>query len=167
MRALGSMIKALWHTSKASSDYLPVTISVMFWLMAFIQGRWIFKATIKDLFYNHWKVMKIFTQSVLFCAETVKILCSCFWIQLLLFKECVAAARRLSMFLKERAAASERYWCATTSGRKIWTTSEYIFLCWRLCGWLLLETFQCFLMNVRMLLKRYLTTASERKKCVS
>ena len=32
------------------------------------------------------------------------------------------------------------------------------------CAWLLLETFQCFLMNVRQPQKRYLTTASERKK---
>ena len=27
-------------SSKASSDYLPITIRAMSWLMAFIQGRW-------------------------------------------------------------------------------------------------------------------------------
>ena len=64
MWALGSMIKALWHTSKTSSHYLPITISVMSWLMVFIQGRWIFKPSNKDVFHNHWKVMKTFTQSV-------------------------------------------------------------------------------------------------------
>ena len=58
MWTLGSMIKALCHTSKASLDYLPITISVMSWLMTFIQGRWIFKPFIKDVFHNHWKVMK-------------------------------------------------------------------------------------------------------------
>ena len=29
-------------SSKTSSDYLPITISVMSWLMVFIKGRWIF-----------------------------------------------------------------------------------------------------------------------------
>ena len=27
-------------SSKASSDYLPITIRAMSWLMAFIEGRW-------------------------------------------------------------------------------------------------------------------------------
>ena len=30
-------------SSKTSSDYLPITISVMSWLKVFIKGRWIFK----------------------------------------------------------------------------------------------------------------------------
>ena len=38
MWVLGSMIKALWHTSKTSLDCLSITISVMSWLMVFIQG---------------------------------------------------------------------------------------------------------------------------------
>ena len=50
------------------------------------------------------------------------------------------------MFIKERLAASERYQCATASERKC---AADIFL----CVWLLLETFQCFLKNVRLLLK--------------
>ena len=40
MWALGSTIKASWHTSKTRSDYLPISISTMSWLMAVIQGRW-------------------------------------------------------------------------------------------------------------------------------
>ena len=47
MWGLGSMIKALRHTGKTSSDYLPITISVMPWLMALIQGSWSF-----DFFQN-------------------------------------------------------------------------------------------------------------------
>ena len=33
-------------------DYLPITISFMSWLMVFIQCRWIFKSTIKDVFHT-------------------------------------------------------------------------------------------------------------------
>ena len=65
------MIKALWHTSKTSSDYLPITISIISWLMVFIQGRWIFKPFIKDVFHNIEKGYA--KSSVHFCAETVRI----------------------------------------------------------------------------------------------
>ena len=37
---------------KKSSDYLPISISFMSWLMVFIQDRWIFKPTIKDVFHT-------------------------------------------------------------------------------------------------------------------
>ena len=63
----------------------------------------------------------------------------------------MAAPRCISMFLKERAAASKRYQCATASERKC---AADIFFRLKIV-WLLLETFQCFLMNERLLLKRY------------
>ena len=59
----------------------------------------------------------------------------------------MAASVKISMFFKERVAASERYQCATASERKC---AADVF-----CVWLLLETFQCFLMNLRLLLRRY------------
>ena len=70
----------------------------------------------------------------------------------------MVAPRCISMFLRERAAASKRYQYATASERKC--TAD-IFLRWRL----LLETFQCVLKNVRLLLKRFkknCATASEK-----
>ena len=53
------------------------------------------------------------------------------------------------MFFKERAAAYERYQCATAFERKCVAG----ILC--VCVWLLLESFQCFSKSVRLLLKRY------------
>ena len=52
--------------------------------------------------------MKIFTQSVYSLCRNREDLCSCFWIYLLLFKECVATSGNISMFFKGRAAASEK-----------------------------------------------------------
>ena len=51
------------------------------------------------------------------------------------------------MLFKERVVASKRK-CATASERKCAADNF-------LCVWLLLQTFQCFLRNVRLLLKRY------------
>ena len=59
----------------------------------------------------------------IFCAETEK------FVQLLLniFFLCVAATRCISMFIKERLAASERYQCATASERKC--AADIFFVC--------------------------------------
>ena len=63
----------------------------------------------------------------------------------------MAAPRCISMFLKDRMAASERYQCATASERKCAADIFYV----EANVWLLLKTFQCFLKNERLLLKRY------------
>ena len=81
----------------------------------------------------------------IFCAETVKA-CAAASEHIFCFSKCVAAPRCISMFLKEPATASQRYQYATAFKRKC---AADIFV------WLLLETFQCFLMNMRLLLKRY------------
>ena len=44
--------------SKTSLGYLLITISVMTLPMAFIQGHYIFKPSIINVFHNHPKVMK-------------------------------------------------------------------------------------------------------------
>ena len=54
--------------------------------------------------------MEIFTQSVyILCRNRGKFVQLLLKIHFLLFKECVAAPRCISMFFKEQAAASERY----------------------------------------------------------
>ena len=53
--------------------------------------------------------MKIFTQSVYILCRNREVLCSSFWTYFLCFSKCVSAPRCISMFLKERATASERY----------------------------------------------------------
>ena len=69
------------------------------------------------------------------------------------------------MFLKERAAASERYQSTTGFERKK-NVQHIVLLCVEGCV-AASENILYFLMNVRLLLKIYLTTASERKKCAS
>ena len=123
------MIKTWWHTSKTSSHYLPITISVMSWLMAFIQDRWFFKPSIKDVFIiieRLWKSScKVCAATVKICAADIFCVCGCFWENF--------------MFFKERATAYERK-CAAAS----W---KIFFVCG--CFW---EYFM-FFKNVRLLLK--------------
>ena len=82
--------------------------------------------TIKDVFNNHLKVMKIFTKGVYILCRNREDLCSCFWTCFLCFSKCVAAPRCISMFRKERATASERYQWTAASERKC---AADIFLC--------------------------------------
>ena len=52
--------------------------------------------------------MKIFTQSVYILSRNREDLCSCFWIYLLLFKECELLLVVFQCFFNERAAVSEK-----------------------------------------------------------
>ena len=54
-------------------------------------------------------------------------LCSCFRIYFLLSKECAAAPRCISMFLKELATASETYQWTTAFERKC--AADIFFMC--------------------------------------
>ena len=105
---------------------------------------------------------KIFTQSVYILCRNREDLCSCFWKYFLCFSKCVAAPRNISMFFNESAAASEKISMNDCFWKKM--CSWYF-----LSVWLLLETFQYFLMNVQLLLKdineRLLLKSIKRKKC--
>ena len=121
------MIKALWHTSKTSSIYLAIMTTVMFWLMAFIQGH-CFKLSIKDVFHNHLKIMK--NLQYILCRNGEK------FVQLLLKVKCAAASVHFV--------------------QKPWKNMcSWYFIILKIV-WVLLETFQYFLKNVRLLLKKIL-----------
>ena len=146
------MIKALWNTSKTSLVYLAIMISVLFWPMVsykalrflnhhgcfsysavrFLNHQRCFFITIlkimKNLQYILWRSWKNL------CDCSWKKMCSCLWT----YYFCAETVRLLLNILlcRNRKCADE------------------IFLILRIV-WLLLETFQCFLMNVRLLLKRH------------
>ena len=65
----------------------------------------------------------------------------------LCFSKCVAAPRFISMFVKERTAASKRYQCVTASETKC---AADIFVCVAAS-----RNISMFLMNVQLLRKRY------------
>ena len=152
------MIKALWHTSKTRSDYLPITISVMSWMMAFIQGRWIFKPSIKDVFHNHWKVMKIYTLCVKILCRNREDLCSCFWTYFFNVEDCVAASVNISTFFNERAAASEKISMCDCFWRKC--AADIFCVCG--CFW---KHFIVFLRNGQLLLKSIIDCFWKKKMC--
>ena len=67
-----------------SSAYLPITIRVMSWVMTFMQDRWIFKPSIKDVFITierFFKLQKVLLQgaSERKCAADIFFVCGCFW----------------------------------------------------------------------------------------
>ena len=125
------MIKALWNTSKTRSDYLPI-----------MDTRYVLP---QRCFHNHWKAMKISTQSVHILCRNRENLCSCFWTYFvflwllvgvlqcflrnvwLLLKEnvqlisflCVAASGIFSMLFNERTAASEKILTSTSEWKKM------------------------------------------------
>ena len=102
------------HHNMGSVNRAWATISSKFFLIILMPGIQRITLSIKDVFHNHWKVMK----------NLRYILCSCFWTY---------------------------YFLATVSERKC--AADIIFILKII--WLLLKTFQCFLKNVRQLLKRY------------
>ena len=82
-----------------------------------------FNHPMKDVSHNHWKAMKIFTQSVL-CSDREN-LCSCFWTDFFLFKKNMWLLLTIFHVFKERATASEKKICAAVFEHFLW---------WRKCG---------------------------------
>ena len=115
----------------------------MSWPMAFIQGRSIFKPSIKYVKGYEKSSHKV----CIFCAETVKenvqllpnifFMLKIVWLPLETLQCFLMTVRLLLKDINERLLLKENV--------------QLIFF----CVWLLLETFQCFLMNVQLLLKRY------------
>ena len=79
-------------------------------------GRWysqkavrflnkVLKPSIKDVYHNPWKAMKIFTQNGL-CSNREN-LCSCIWTYFLRWRLC-GCFWKYFMFFKERVTASEK-----------------------------------------------------------
>ena len=99
-----------------------------------------------------WKIFN--TKCVYFVQKPWNKRCSCFWTYFWCFSKCVAAPSCISIFFKRTCGCSWKI-----SMNDFWKKMCIWSFFW---SWLLLEIFQCFLMNVRLLLK-----SIKRKKCAS
>ena len=106
----------LAHTNPAHCTGL-VGIQILFvFRYPQVQGRWIFKPSIKNVFIIIERLWKIFnTKCVYFVQEPWKKLCSGFWIYFFMLRIVSLLLKTFQCFLKNVRLLLKRYQCATAS----------------------------------------------------